>query len=129
MYASHTQAGLGCLLGSGDRINFWSDDWVEYGTLKSRFPRIFALAIKKVGKVNEFGVWNEGSWSWNIQLRRRLFDWEMDQWNDFQLVLADYAINLKTNDTLVWKFSPNGAYIVGSFCKSVTNVAMSKSVH
>ena len=46
---------LGFSLGDGSNINFWSDEWIEGITLKSMFPRVFALAVNKVGKVKEYG--------------------------------------------------------------------------
>ncbi|KAE8669100.1 hypothetical protein F3Y22_tig00112256pilonHSYRG00003 [Hibiscus syriacus] len=38
--------------------------------------RIFALAIKKEGKVSDFGRKVNGNWEWSVVLRRQLFDWE-----------------------------------------------------
>ncbi|KAK8651102.1 hypothetical protein V6N13_140716 [Hibiscus sabdariffa] len=39
----------------GSRVSFWSDLWIDLGPLKSTFPRIFALAVRKFGVVVDFG--------------------------------------------------------------------------
>ncbi|KAK1577759.1 hypothetical protein Q3G72_024567 [Acer saccharum] len=40
------------------------------------FPRIFALASNKHGKVSENGGWQGSNWFWEVPLRRQPFDWE-----------------------------------------------------
>ena len=46
---------IGFFLGNGSSIRFWRDEWIEGVVLKDAFPRIYALSIKKFGKVKEFG--------------------------------------------------------------------------
>ncbi|KAK2660961.1 hypothetical protein Ddye_007494 [Dipteronia dyeriana] len=70
--------GLKIVVGNGESVNFWSDVWCDNLALKDRFPRIFALAVKKVGVINTFGGWLEDRWIWEVQLRRRVFDWERE---------------------------------------------------
>ncbi|GMJ01911.1 hypothetical protein HRI_003860300 [Hibiscus trionum] len=66
-------------VGDGSLIQFWSDDWLGLGALKIRFPRMYALASKKDGPITDFGSEVNGRWEWKVELRRRLFDWELDQ--------------------------------------------------
>ncbi|XVF36625.1 hypothetical protein REPUB_Repub19eG0073200 [Reevesia pubescens] len=113
-------AGCGFVLGNEEFINFWTDEWIEGGSLKSCFPRIYALAIKKQMKVNEFGNWVNNCWVRVILLRRRVFDWELAQWHDFNRVLEGYSLNLKVNDSLIWTHSSNGLYSAKLLC----NMAM-----
>ncbi|XVF37031.1 hypothetical protein REPUB_Repub19eG0110600 [Reevesia pubescens] len=101
--SSAYSSGVGFALGAGDFIDFWTDDWTEVGLLNLKFPRIFALAVKKEGKVKEFGYFVNNSWVWNIPLRRLLFDWEIAQWNEFQAAISDFAVNGGAEDTIVWK--------------------------
>ncbi|XVF23444.1 hypothetical protein REPUB_Repub13aG0039200 [Reevesia pubescens] len=61
-FAANILEGLGFSIGNGVSINFWDDVWIEGGPLKFRFPRIFALAIKKCGKVKKFGFWDNNKW-------------------------------------------------------------------
>ena len=43
------------LLGNGCKIRFLRDSWVGGVTLQLAFPRIYALALNKDGRVNEYG--------------------------------------------------------------------------
>ncbi|KAK8988133.1 hypothetical protein V6N11_065731 [Hibiscus sabdariffa] len=71
------------VLGNGKMI----DLWVGEVSLKESFPRIFSLAIKKTGKVEEIGVCINGRWQWYIQLRREVFVWE-----EFLDVLYQFSV-------------------------------------
>lgn len=66
-----------CCIGQGNNVRFWQDPWVETTPLFTKFPRMFALATNKNAKVSEMGVFINGSWEWDLGLRRRLFDWEI----------------------------------------------------
>lgn len=59
-------------LRNGEIIDFWEDDSIGGVVLKYAYSRVFALAIKKEGRVVEFGSWQENEWVWQIGLRRRL---------------------------------------------------------
>ncbi|GMI79579.1 hypothetical protein HRI_001627200 [Hibiscus trionum] len=63
----------------GKSILFWSDVWISEAPLQIIFLRVFALSINKSGKVLDFGSKINLSWVWNIVLRRRLFDWEVER--------------------------------------------------
>ncbi|KAK3219525.1 hypothetical protein Dsin_013495 [Dipteronia sinensis] len=76
--------GLHVVVGSGDRASFWNDLKVDSTPLKVVFPRIFVLAVKKTGPVQDFGRWTGSNWEWEVPLRRQLFDWEIQQWKSFQ---------------------------------------------
>ncbi|KAK8540274.1 hypothetical protein V6N13_048657 [Hibiscus sabdariffa] len=65
----------------------------------------------------------DGVWNWSIHLRRRLFDWELDEWNLFNEVLANIKIGSLAEDSLRWvadsnaypgRFGRNGVAIGGS---------------
>lgn len=63
-----------CKLGSGERIRFWTDPWVEVGPLYRRFPRMFPLANEKTIGIREVGNFGVGRCAYNIPFRRRCFD-------------------------------------------------------
>ncbi|XVF49153.1 hypothetical protein PTKIN_Ptkin03bG0245600 [Pterospermum kingtungense] len=75
--------GLGFLLGNGEKISFWHDEWIPGVVLKWSFPRIYALACDKEVRVAEYGCLVNSLWTWEIPLRRGLFAWEKDVWNRF----------------------------------------------
>lgn len=74
---------LRALIGNGQNTDFWNDDWMGRRQLCTIFLRIFALACSKSSLVKNFGSWCEGRSRWDIQLRKRVFDWEVKVWEDF----------------------------------------------
>ncbi|XVF65299.1 hypothetical protein PTKIN_Ptkin09bG0237200 [Pterospermum kingtungense] len=86
------QSGLSFLVGNGRSIDFWSQVWIQGTVLKQRFPRIYAFALNKSGNVNDYGRMVGNQWSWEIPLRRRLFGWEEQQWNEFWALISDYFL-------------------------------------
>ncbi|KAE8696468.1 hypothetical protein F3Y22_tig00110670pilonHSYRG00078 [Hibiscus syriacus] len=109
-----------CVMGNGDKIDFWNDHWSEMLSLKVSFPRIFGLAQKKSGNISEFGNWINGVWVWKIELRRGLFDWETDRWSQFLEVLNRAVSSAPVVDKLKWIGSVNGMYTPKSFWLSVS---------
>ncbi|XVF42703.1 hypothetical protein PTKIN_Ptkin01aG0385500 [Pterospermum kingtungense] len=72
-------SGMGFFLCNGERILFWLHEWIPDTILRISFPRIFALAINKEGKVKDYGRMVNETWEWIIVLRRAIFDWERSQ--------------------------------------------------
>ncbi|KAL4281139.1 hypothetical protein GQ457_03G023250 [Hibiscus cannabinus] len=66
------------------------------------FPRIFALLVNQSGKICDFGYKQGANWCWNIPLRRRLFDWELDQWDLLMALLSGFKSEGFDQDYLVW---------------------------
>ncbi|KAL4385238.1 hypothetical protein GQ457_15G008200 [Hibiscus cannabinus] len=97
-------------VGDGKSVSFWNDTWACDQPLQSKFPRIFALAVKKSGMIVDFGFRCNNSWSWNIQLRRRLFDWEIPIWNSFQSLLNNFQSSGLDKDWIKWLGSSDGLY-------------------
>ncbi|KAK4857111.1 hypothetical protein QYF36_024580 [Acer negundo] len=83
--------------------------------LSKAFPRIFALATNKFGCINEFDSWSNSIWVWKINLRRPLFDWELEQWKCFKLMLDSIQLRFNFPDTLSWSYATNGIFSVSSF--------------
>ncbi|GMI75505.1 hypothetical protein like AT4G29090 [Hibiscus trionum] len=103
-------------LGDGSSIRFWIDYWTEVSSLKVAFPMIFKLALKSSGVVCEFVVKTNNSWTWNIELRRDLFEWEKAVWEDFLRILNRADTRTLDTDKLRWCGSPCGIYKTKDYC-------------
>ncbi|XP_021299953.1 uncharacterized protein LOC110428443 [Herrania umbratica] len=112
-------SNIGLVVGNGENIYFWTDEWIGTGTLAQMFPRIFALANNKNGRIAEYDRWEENVWRWDISLRRNLFDWEVTQWDRLETLLIDVQISKTLKDDMVWKGEANGLYTTKSFCKKL----------
>ncbi|KAA0058888.1 LINE-1 retrotransposable element ORF2 protein [Cucumis melo var. makuwa] len=44
---------------NGESLSFWNQNWNECCTLKTRFPRLYALSRTKEGSIKE--MWNEST--------------------------------------------------------------------
>ncbi|KAL4302406.1 hypothetical protein GQ457_10G004110 [Hibiscus cannabinus] len=106
-------------VGNGLLTNFWEDYWTDTPSLKLTFPRIYALAVKKSGRIAEFRSLVNGVWVWKVELRRRLFDWELDLWSTFLSMIQKAAPRFNTRDSLKWSGSSNGLYSPKAFCEAV----------
>ncbi|XWS10695.1 hypothetical protein CRYUN_Cryun38cG0019600 [Craigia yunnanensis] len=92
---------MGFSLVDGSKISFWWDNWNEGGVLKLVFLRIFALSVNKDGKVKDFGYWINNTWSWKINHRRKLFEWELHHWHDLWSLLKRYVVSDNLKDSLI----------------------------
>ncbi|GMI92896.1 hypothetical protein HRI_002958900 [Hibiscus trionum] len=105
-----------CVFGNGMAIEFWDDVWAGPAPLKVTFPRIFAVAQKKVGKVQEFGKEVDSVWTWNIDLRRSLFQWEISIWEEFLQVINKAIQTFIHCDTIRWVGSSSRHYSAREYC-------------
>ncbi|PWA38083.1 hypothetical protein CTI12_AA584650 [Artemisia annua] len=120
--------GLVHCVGKGDCTRFWDDHWVEGHILKNSFPRIFALAANKSGPVCDFRLWESGQWNWNVNLRRNLFDWEVEQFDSFMLILNSVVMMATRNDKVVWSFDSLGKFSSRSFGKEMEDHSYSDPI-
>ncbi|GKU95930.1 hypothetical protein SLEP1_g9226 [Rubroshorea leprosula] len=89
-------------VGEGNRVVFWADRWMGVKSLRDLFPRLFALAVKKEGKVSEMGSWEEGRWHWRLEWRRGTLGREKDEEELLGKMLE--GVNLKEGAGDVWKW-------------------------
>ncbi|KAE8687812.1 Beta-adaptin-like protein A [Hibiscus syriacus] len=108
-------------LGSGKSISFWNDFWVNNLPLKIQFPRIFALSNNKRGKVADFGCFDANGWVWNVQTRRSLCDWELDQWIELMAALNCFNLSDSMKDFLSWSGKGDGLFSVKSYRMALSN--------
>ncbi|OMO58103.1 hypothetical protein CCACVL1_25585 [Corchorus capsularis] len=107
-FASTLKSGIQLCFGDGNNIKFWTDVWISKSSLKEAFPRIYALATNKEGRVCDYGTWGESGWEWRIELRRPLLDWEKDLWKSLMSILDGFTPSYRLKDKLIWKFTPSG---------------------
>ncbi|XVF78842.1 hypothetical protein PTKIN_Ptkin14bG0169800 [Pterospermum kingtungense] len=92
-------------------------EWIQGKILKFSFPRIFALACLKNGVIKDYGCFVEGIWRWEIDLRRSLFSWEWQQWNNLLSCLNKFQVCESLWDVLIWKSSPSGNFTPKACCR------------
>ncbi|XP_039060736.1 uncharacterized protein LOC120204786 [Hibiscus syriacus] len=112
------------LVGDGKFIRFWQDNWVLDYPLLLIFPRLFSISINKTGKLFEFGEYSSFGWIWDVQFRRNLNDWEIEQWANLMTIISAFALNLDNSDGMIWKGSGDGLFTV----KSAVNLCSSGSL-
>ncbi|GKV11786.1 hypothetical protein SLEP1_g23006 [Rubroshorea leprosula] len=89
-------------VGKGNKVGFWSERWMGVKSLRDLFPRLFALSVKKEGKVSEMGYWEERKWSWRLEWRRGTLGREKDEEEMLEKMLE--GVNLKEGAGDVWKW-------------------------
>ncbi|XP_038995739.1 uncharacterized protein LOC120120058 [Hibiscus syriacus] len=100
--------------GNGESVQFWYDVWLGTVPLNDRFPRLFALSNNKGGKVAEFRLYNDSDGVWDIQTRRNLVDWEVEQWLQLISPLNSYSLSLVEDDCWVWLGTGEGCFTAKS---------------
>ncbi|GJT80754.1 hypothetical protein Tco_1055096 [Tanacetum coccineum] len=83
---------------------------------------MFALEIHKSGPVCNFGFWEDGQWKWDVKFRRRLFDWEVDQFEAFSSLLNSMMLVTSNEDKVIWSIESSGKFSLKSFCYEVENM-------
>lgn len=66
--------GIQWKIGRGNIINFWEDEWLRRGSLKSQFPRVYNLVARKNVMVEELFKGRDGRSRWDIDLVKNLND-------------------------------------------------------
>ncbi|KAK2639091.1 hypothetical protein Ddye_026886 [Dipteronia dyeriana] len=119
--------GFSTVVGKVDRADFWTKLKWDSRSLREAFPRVFALASKKSGPIQDFGRWMSSAWVWDVQTRRSLFDWEREQWFGFQTSPSGIPILNLSSDALVWNLNRNGLFTVSSFRRNLEGIVEASS--
>ncbi|GKV29432.1 hypothetical protein SLEP1_g38359 [Rubroshorea leprosula] len=97
-------------VGEGNRVGFWSDRWIGVKSLRDLFPRLFALSVKKDGKVFEMGIWEKGRWWWRMEWRRGTIGREKDEEVLLEKVLEGVKLKEGAGDVWKWIHVMDGKY-------------------
>ncbi|KAE8660119.1 hypothetical protein F3Y22_tig00116958pilonHSYRG00105 [Hibiscus syriacus] len=104
--------------GNGETVKFWHVVWLGSVPLKDRFPRLFALSNNKEGKVAEFRLHNDAGWVWDIQTRKNLVDWEVEQWRQIISLWNNSSLSLVEEDCWIWLGNGEGCFTAKSCLKA-----------
>ncbi|KAK8521907.1 hypothetical protein V6N12_066479 [Hibiscus sabdariffa] len=115
------KSNLRIQVGDGKSIWFWLEIWICNEPLSTKFPRIFAICISKLGVIADFGYKSFGICSWDIPLRRSLFDWEVEQWNSLLALLNEFCTSNFDKDWVSWKGLGDGKFTAKAIVKMVNN--------
>ena len=74
---SHLNLNCRFVVGKGDRLRFWEDNWCSEIPLCDLYPRLYSLAGSKDVKVMEVSENSEQGAGWNPCFERPFNDWEM----------------------------------------------------
>ncbi|KAK3219591.1 hypothetical protein Dsin_013561 [Dipteronia sinensis] len=94
--------GFQVVNGNEEKIRFWQEVKWDSVPLMNAFLRIFALATSKSGVIFELGSWVDSKWAWDVNLRRALFNWELDQWNCFKMCLENIKLRVGIPNALAY---------------------------
>ncbi|XVE85397.1 hypothetical protein DITRI_Ditri17bG0087800 [Diplodiscus trichospermus] len=75
------------------------------------------------GVVREFGSCVNNFWSWNVELRRNLFDWELEQWNNFRSLIDGFMVCDNLEDAVIWESTTSGAYSTNQYCREFLKIS------
>jgi hypothetical protein len=108
--------------GETESCLFWKDEWLEGGSLKSRYGRIFDLCLDKdVSVVDMRRLWwgfGGSGWRW----RRHLFAWEEEVWGQCYSTLGNVILQESQLDLWVWLLDLDTSYSVGGAYHFLTHM-------
>lgn len=105
-------------LGRGNCIRFWHDEWLDGGCLKTRFPRIYAIAQSKNMRVEEAYATENGGLSWTVNVSRNLNDWEVFDYEEVLRLVSQCQISGEA-DLILWKPSKKSEFTVDSLYRQL----------
>jgi reverse transcriptase-like protein len=100
---SIVEEGLQINIGDGNSTLFWYDKWYHEGPLKGLFPRLFSISMQQNALIAQMGSWLDNEWTWNLSWRRQLFEWEREEVERLNLIMAQITPRHGTNDDVVWR--------------------------
>ena len=112
-------------VGNGPKTLFWWDMWLDGDCLKNIFPRLFSVTLQQDKFIANMGVWNGVECHWNLEWRRPLFEWEIEQLHDLESLIMGTVDRREVEDAVVWCFRSNNLLSIKSF---VMQVSLSSSI-
>ena len=101
---------------NGERTSFWHDIWHINNPLNIHYPILYSLSKEKDCCIKD--MWNSETFGWNLQPRRPLRSWEVDQWNE---LLSSFLAPTGNGgcDYPPWNLNSNGSFSVAYVKKAL----------
>lgn len=96
------EEGLITRVGDGTSTLFWHDKWAPSGTIKLIFPRLFSISEQCNAYISQMGEWQDNVWIWRFEWRRRLYDWEFDDFNRLKILVEQIIPRQGKSDGICW---------------------------
>ena len=105
------------VVGVGNRVKLWTDQWCGDSLLLLAFPSVYGIVSNKEASVasslERLGI--EDRRSWNVLFIWRPNDWEMGVVDEFLHTLGSNLPPTVNGDRMRWKLTKNGAFNINSF--------------
>ncbi|XP_020973015.1 uncharacterized protein LOC110269490 [Arachis ipaensis] len=121
-------SGMAMEVGDGRKTMFWEDNWIQGGPLKASFPRVFSVSNQQGFVIGDCGFWDGLEWIWNFQLRRELFQWELELVHQLHEMLRPVKLSTGRQDNLVWKFDNKGIFSTYSSVQVLQSETLSQEI-
>ncbi|XP_068503760.1 uncharacterized protein [Phaseolus vulgaris] len=99
-------------VGSGEKIKFWEDEWLNIGQLRLKYERIYNNSELKDKPIDNFGSWNADGWEWNFSWRRDWFEWEKTLVEEFLSIISQVSLQPDKEDSRTWNDPPSYTFSV-----------------
>ena len=107
-------------VGSGEKIKFWEDEWLNIGQLRLKYERIHNNSELKDKPIDNFGSWNADGWEWNFSWRRDWFEWEKTLVEEFLSIISQVSLQSDKEDSRTWNDPPSYTFSVKSAYNKLT---------
>jgi len=108
---------------------YWYDTWVGDVPLRSKFPRLFDLAVNKEQTVEDMMRlgWEAGGGAW--EWRRRLLAWEEESVGECSVMLHNVVLQESSTDTWRSLLDPIHGYTVRGTYHFLTTLGVRGTYH
>jgi hypothetical protein len=102
-------------VGSGRKVRFWEDVWLQDQPFSLTFPRIYRLSRFCNSIIESLAIPNTVPVSWNFGFRRSLNDEEVGELSVLLVLLESVKLDVARVDTRRWKLETSGFFSSKSF--------------
>ncbi|GKV41009.1 hypothetical protein SLEP1_g48590 [Rubroshorea leprosula] len=90
--------------------DFWHDKWVGDKPLKNIFPRLYALANSREGRLKDMGYWSAENWIWDCRWRRGCVGRGVGEEEQFRELINKVKLHRGEVDSWRWIHSGDSVY-------------------